>query len=167
MRLFIASPVRLYRYEALRKAFSPFIAGKWVETHNLHLTWIFLGDTHAIKEAVAKLRNTPLLLKEPLVLRGTETFGEPPRILYAKSDAPPLYAQAEALQTAGFRFTRFSPHVTLCRIKAIRDANALKSAHKRFETTLLGEIAPRITLYKSTLTPQGPHYTPLFTLQAP
>ena len=167
MRLFIASPVELYRYENIQEAFDSSIKGKWVKRHNTHLTWIFLGDTLSPNRAQACLREASVLLREPVTLRGLGTFGKPPHILYARSDASVLYKQAEALASVGFESARFKPHVTLCRIKTLYDKAAFVAQRKRFETTVIGTVIPRITLYRSTLTPQGPRYTPLFTIQAP
>ena len=44
MRLFIASPVILSHYDAIKNDLEGIVERKWVEEANLHLTWVFLGD---------------------------------------------------------------------------------------------------------------------------
>jgi len=167
MRLFIASPVTLTDYARIRHAFGSAIRGKWVEERNAHLTWLFLGERDDIDAVKAHFARIAPVLHTPAPLAGLGTFGAPLRILYARSDDARLEAQANAVADAGFTMERFTPHVTLCRIKAIGDPTAFKAAQHAFEETPLGEVQPRLVLYRSVLTPHGPRYTPLATLPTP
>jgi len=167
MRLFIASPAVITDYTHIRRRFDDAVRGKWVEEHNVHLTWLFLGECRNVDSIIRRFMRITPVLTTPVSFCGLGTFGAPPRILYAKSADARLFAQAEALETAGFSLPRFTPHVTLCRIKAITDPSAFKAAQHAFEKTPLGEIRPRLVLYQSLLTPHGPRYTPLATLPAP
>ena len=167
MRLFIASPAVITDYAQLRHRFGDTLAGKWVEAHNLHLTWLFLGECNDVDALVTRFLRIKPILDTPVSLTDLKTFGAPPRILYAESTDKRLFTQAEAIETAGFSLPRFTPHVTLCRIKRIPNRQAFKKAKDSLKEALAGEIAPRIVLYRSTLTPKGPIYTPLATLPAP
>ena len=151
MRLFLASPVRLFDYTALRNDFSDVLEGKWVEEESLHLTWVFLGDKPAAGPWIEKLRNlTPL--EKPVPLQKLGSFGRPPRIFHAKTEDPALYVKARQFRGAGFELRRFTPHVTLCRIKKIHDWRRYKELLKAYEEKILGEISEEIILYESILT---------------
>jgi len=157
MRLFIASPVILYDYTALRAEFSDVLEGKWVEEENLHLTWIFLGDEMPPEPAETKMRILTPLDGEASIA-GIGTFGRPPRILFLKSHEKKLYDKAREFRKAGFDLTRFKPHATICRIKKIRDYRRFKALKKSYKEKILGEILPEITLYESVLTEERAYY---------
>ncbi len=151
MRLFIASPAKLYDYTGLRKEFSEVLEGTWVQEESLHLTWVFLGEEPAAGPWIEKLRNlTPP--KKPVPLRKLGSFGRPPRVFHAKAEDPDLYAKARQFRESGFELHRFTPHVTLCRIKRIRDWRRYKELLKAYEEKILGEISEEIILYESILT---------------
>ena len=157
MRLFIASPVILHDYTALRADFSEVLEGKWVEEENLHLTWIFLGDrpsSGAILERMAGLSSLP----HTVPLSGVGSFGRPPRIFHAQSREKLLYDKASEFREAGFTLYRFTPHVTLCRIKRVHDYRRFKALKKSYREKILGEIVPEITLYESVLTKERAYY---------
>jgi len=157
MRLFIASPVILYDYTALREDFSEVLDGKWVEEENLHLTWVFLGNESSPDPTREKMRIlTPLSSESPLA--GIGTFGRPPRILFTRSDEKILYDKAKEFREAGFDLTRFKPHATICRIKKIHDYKGFKELKKSYREKMLGEILPEITLYESVLTKERAYY---------
>ncbi|WP_236618753.1 DUF2905 family protein [Lebetimonas sp. JH292] len=44
LRLFIATPIKLPIYQAIKNDFKDVIDGKWVEGWNLHLTHKFIGE---------------------------------------------------------------------------------------------------------------------------
>jgi len=160
MRLFIASPVILNDYSSIKQEFEGIIEGKWVEEENLHLTWVFLGEVeepHPIMEKLASI--APLPEEIPIARLGY--FGRPPRILFAKAESKVLYDKAKAFKEAGFDLYRFKPHITLCRIKQIRDYRAYKEVLKSYREKTLGSILPHIALYKSNLGKDGVQYTKL------
>ncbi|WP_292658622.1 RNA 2',3'-cyclic phosphodiesterase [Nitratifractor sp.] len=157
MRLFIASPVLLYDYTELQRDFCDVIEGKWVEEDKLHLTWIFLGEQPSASPWSEYLsRIAPLDC--PALLKGLGSFGRPPRIFHAKSKEPILYHKAMQMQRAGFNFYRFTPHVTLCRIKKITDWRGYKGLLETYREKIIGEIKTEITLYESSLCPDGTIY---------
>jgi len=157
MRLFIASPVRVDDYPALMADFSAILEGKWVEEENLHLTWIFLGTQNSPEPIIKKMRALPPL-QEAYPLTGLGTFDHPPRILFARSHERILYDRAREFRKRGFDLTRFTPHVTLCRIKKIRNYKRFKELKKDYEEKILGEIVPEIALYESVLTKERAYY---------
>ena len=157
MRLFIASPVILYDYTELRKDFSKVFEGRWVEETALHLTWIFLGEQESEDPWRERLRRlTPL--ECPALLKGLGSFGRPPRIFHAKAKEKILYRKAGQLRRAGFELYRFTPHVTLCRIKKITDWRGYKELLEKYREKIIGEVKTEIALYESDLCPDGAIY---------
>ena len=157
MRLFIASPVRLDDYTAIKEDFTDIIQGTWVEEHKLHLTWVFLSEHPTAQETIEKMTSLTKLQNEvPIAELGY--FGRPPRILFAKAEQTVLYEKAKEFKTAGFDLYRFKPHVTLCRISQIHDYKAYKEKMKTYRERLLGKVLPQIILYESKHTSRGLEY---------
>ena len=163
MRLFIASPVELFAYKKIREDFKDIIEGKWVEEENLHLTWVFLGELPSPVPVIEKLQQlTPL--EKHFEIASLGYFGRPPRVFFAKAEEKLLYEKAASFREAGFDLYRFKPHITLCRIKQIRNYRAFKELKHYYKERILGKILPQITLYESQLSKSGPAYQALFTL---
>ena len=162
MRLFIASPVILSHYDALKNDFEGIIEGKWVEEENLHLTWVFLGDVADPRSVIEKLQNI-LPLESEITVSSLGFFGHPPRILFAKAEEEvQLYTKAKEFKEANFDLYRFKPHITLCRIKTIHNYKAYKEKMKTYHHKVLGVIEPKIILYESVLTQNGLQYKSLY-----
>ena len=163
MRLFIASPVILYDYTALQNNFSDVMVGRWVVEEQLHLTWIFLGEQESVEPWRMRLcRITPL--ECPVLLKGVGNFGHPPRIFHANTREKRLYHKAAQMRNAGFDFYRFSPHVTLCRIKKITDWRGYKKLLEKYREKVIGEVKEEITLYESDLCSDGAVYKKIKTI---
>jgi len=166
MRLFIASPATIHDIDAIRSDIAPTVRGRWTASDLWHLTWYFIGESDDAQPYIRRLRGIPLRFERPIPLNRLATFGKPPHILYATGRFEQFEAQAEALAQAGLLTDRFTPHVTLCRIKAIEDAQALQRELRRPRAAPLGYVLPQLVLYRSVLTPQGARYQALFTHQA-
>jgi len=164
MRLFIASPVILDDYASIKEDFEDIIEGKWVEEQNLHLTWVFLGDVKNEQPIIEKLQEISTL-ETHVEVKELGYFGRPPRVFFAKSEEKILYDKAKEFRGSGFDLYRFKPHMTLCRIKNIIDYKAYKEKLKTYREKPLGLILPEITLYESTLSPMGAHYSCRYTLK--
>lgn len=70
--------------------------------------------------------------------------------------------QVQVAQELGKGDERFHPHVTLARVKSVKDPAGVETflvAHKK--TAFGSFVADRLTLYESRLTPMGPQYVPL------
>ena len=161
MRLFIASPVTLDDYAQIQKDLGPFIEGRWTAEENLHLTWLFLGEQKDPAPVIERLQ-TIHPLERSVDIADLGYFGKPPRILYGRADSTQLYDKANELRKAGFDLYRFKPHITLCRIKKIRDYRAYKEFIRYYRGITLGTVLPQIALYQSTLSPEGASYTQLY-----
>ena len=163
MRLFIASPVILENYAAIKEDFADIIEGTWVEEEKLHMTWVFLSEHPTANDTIEKM--APLTnLENEVEVAELGYFGRPPRVFFAKAEQKTLYEKAREFKKAGFNLYRFKPHITLCRIKAIHDYKAYKEKIKAYKEKKLGIILPRITLYESKRTSRGLEYQAIYTL---
>jgi len=57
----------------------------------------------------------------------------------------------------------FSPHLTICRVKFVRDRQSLFDVIAKHSNTYFGkQYVDKISLKKSTLTPKGPIYSDIW-----
>ncbi len=153
MRLFIATPVTLPIYGAIKKDLEKYIDGKWVEGWNLHLTHKFIGEDEPEKYQI------PLEIpNEKIKINGIGMFGN--KILYLKADI-----EEEVNKEINEKFNLindkpFKPHITLCRIKNIKDKKFFDELKKWEDINI--EVPFEVYLYKSTLTKKGPIYEKIY-----
>lgn len=144
---------------------------KWVEEHNIHITLKFFGDTEErkipqISAILAELasRTTRFTFR----LSKTGIFGSryAPRVIWTGIDPyEPMTALMKAvhedLRKAGFEPDRQNqvPHLTLGRVKEIRDREMFGRAMDQFSGLESQLIDSReIILYESILRREGPEY---------
>ncbi|HUS93363.1 MAG TPA: RNA 2',3'-cyclic phosphodiesterase [Phycisphaerae bacterium] len=144
-----------------------------VAPENLHVTVKFLGDVAeadapAVCRAVAEAAGKVAAFE--FDVRGLRCVppGRGARMIWGGVDEPTgrmaaMFEQLEAaLEPRGFprEGRRFQPHVTLARIKSVRDPAALKAATDARAAEHFGaQRADQVTVYRSELTPRGPIYT--------
>lgn len=150
---------------------------KWVEEQNLHLTLQFLGSVDAQKTVSLTGNMQNALDGFPafcLRLGGLGFFpnARRPRVFWAgiTGDLPSLKRLHEHVQKAnllsGFpaEERKFSPHLTLARLRSNRGLNALLKAVEELGESAadLGELnVTSVDLMKSELSRRGPTYTVL------
>ena len=150
----------------------------WVETGNMHITLSFLGDTdeNLIPEIVQVIRNTADQFQPfEMVLRSFGVFKNlsDPRVLWFGCEAPETLTLIkkmldEHLLPLGFEpeNRHFAPHLTLGRVKAVRQLNQLTQLITLYkDAEIQKQQTDRIVFYESRLTPQGAVYTPIETFQ--
>lgn len=178
MRCFIAIDIS----ESLKKSVNDCISQlkplsrdvRWVVPANLHLTLKFLGEVPeagvpqllAVLEPVAQVSD-PFELS----ITGTGAFPDErrPTILWVGVRAPAalraLYLRVEdAMAALGFpkEQRRFSPHLTIGRVKGRHGMPELMSRFRTFQNAFFGSIEVReIVLMQSILKPSGPEYARL------
>ena len=145
---------------------------KWVEKNNLHLTMKFLGDISSEQTELLKL-----ILKEitsrysPFIIKLSSNIGifptyRMPRIIWTgiKEGANQLHELYNSIETMLYKegFPRetkdFSSHITIGRVKYIKDKDNFIQILKRIEINNLSQEVKSIDLMGSKLTPNGPIY---------
>ena len=179
MRLFFAvpvsGPVREIVSERIRRFPVSDPPWRWIDPGNYHLTMKFLGE-------VEEDRIPGLCEAARLAVSGVEPFriafgpfgGFPavsrPRVLFfgITEGADRLAALAvkleDELQKMGFGRERkpFRAHLTLARIKFIRDHESLGDLLREYsETVFQQDRIEELIYYESILRPEGPEYIPL------
>ena len=145
---------------------------KWVEKNNLHLTMKFLGyisleQTELIKSELKEIASR----YSPFIIRSSSNIGvfptyKMPRIIWVGikegiSELKELYNSIEnKLSNKGFPRENkdFSGHITIGRVKFIRDKTNFIQILKRIEVNNFTQEAGSIDLMESKLTPSGPIY---------
>jgi 2'-5' RNA ligase len=165
MRLFLGLPIPPELAQALtrRTRVIELPKGRWTVPENLHLTLVFLGEVSEptlppIEQELSKLNFAPFQLK----LTSLNTF---PRagVLVAELEParPLLHLQAivaASMARCGFppEDHPYHPHITLARFHGTLRLN--QSQHTLPPSLQRGFPADTVNLYRSNLTPTGPHY---------
>jgi len=183
-RIFIAMKVNpgesLLRIQSSLKAVLGGERINWTDPSNIHLTLAFLGDT---EEDLIKV--VSIMLKQKctgfgefsFILKGSGVFKNysDPRVIWIgiENNEKLMKLNDEiktGLKDAGFRLEDrpFRPHITLGRIKSIRNTDFLRSSLEKHEDAFIQEVPVReVILFESILKPSGPEYRPegKFSLQ--
>jgi RNA 2',3'-cyclic 3'-phosphodiesterase len=152
----------------------------WVPEGRLHITTNFLGDTEEdllplmVKNFEESLISMPAF---ELVIRSFGLFRNlhDPRVIWLGCDPCSVLQQIknrldQVLTGLGFKpeSRDFSPHLTLGRIKNMRQVNQLAQLIALFKDVVFQkQWIDHVVYYESKLTPAGPEYLPIknFNLQ--
>lgn len=177
MRLFIAvelpSSIQSKLAEKIEIFKNPKDKITWVQPQNIHLTLKFLGDVSEEKVAQIKdaISSASLLFKpNACIIKGFGVFPDTrnPRVFWAgiTDGADEIKGIAKELENRlekmGFPAEKrdFVPHLTLGRIKFIKDAKYFDGLLENHKDDLIADAVVRnILLVKSTLTQGGSIYT--------
>ncbi len=149
-----------------------FIQQNIVAPELIHLSLKFLGDLSVSKvnEILGKMRSAVEgVAPFDMTFKGLGAFPKPdnPRVIWIGVIAPEtldIIAKRieEGCTDLGFKKEDrpFSPHITLSRVKVVRDRQGLPEVFKNFQDTEFGKVhVEAIRLKKSILGPKGPIYT--------
>lgn len=163
--------------EHLLKMFSSLKSGlsrdsiKWTSSDNIHITIAFLGDTgeeviQVIREMLrSKCGNTGTF---EIVLKGAGVFKSltDPRIIWTGIEPSAKLAELNRIIVSGLKNAGvileerpFRPHLTLGRIKILKDNNSLSALLDKYKDVVLQSVfVDEIILYESILLQTGPVY---------
>lgn len=175
MRLFIAFPLESSVADQLGRIIVALKQKeadvKWVVPKNIHMTACFLGDTDQSKvEAVNKVIDEIASQHKQVATYIDAVGGFPsldkPRVIWAGMSAgsEPLATATTALvgkiRRHGFSLDDkpFKPHLTLGRVREGGKFGELSEYLKTYTFAPIPIRFDRLTLFESTLTPQGPIY---------
>ena len=146
---------------------------KWSRLANLHITTKFIGDwpEERLDELAGALGSVPKPGAIPVSVRGLGWFPNPraPRVFWAGIEAGDGLLRL-ARDTDGrtrelgipAERKRYSPHLTLARVKGPADLSVLRGAIEAIEPAEFGSFtAEKFFLYQSELRPEGSSYTKL------
>lgn len=149
-------------------------AVKWVEPDNLHLTLKFLGDipvedAEQLKEKFCETVSKFQPFKIGLHGLGFFKSKGQPRVLFVNiENLEPLkeiFTEIEVLAAAhGFEpeMRKFKPHLTLARIKYLKNKKLFYGEVENYLDTYFQEVeVSEMIFYQSILKPAGPEYRPL------
>jgi RNA 2',3'-cyclic 3'-phosphodiesterase len=165
------------RLVSLQENFAKITTGvKWVEPQNLHITLLFLGEVEdreipAVCRAVEEVAQS--LGSFSMSVEGAGCFpnARRPNTLWVSVGAgvqetcklhdalePPLMA----LGCYRREERKFTPHVTLGRIRSVQAPTGFAQALAKYQTWKAGDVTIRdVHVMSSELTPTGPVYTVL------
>ena len=174
-RLFVAvkihpSPELLQVYYGLKKDLA-LEKIKWVEENNLHLTLKFLGNTYSsLMDTIIETLEVVASETSPfeMDIRNPGIFGSRynPRVIWLGIEKSPQLTDLadkvlDGLDKAGFPRDRqnFVPHLTIGRIKHIREKKHLKNTIEKYQGKPLQKVLIKeFYLYESILMREGPVY---------
>jgi len=147
----------------------------WVRKDQMHLTLAFLGDTEEdiIPDMVAEIETAVTSYPSfKLTLAGLGIFRNihDPRVIWVGCEAEKELHRIKVdtdkvLSSFGFETEDrpFSPHLTLGRIKFLRQPNHLSQLIGMYKDTVFqSENIRQVVLFESRLTTDGPEYIPVF-----
>lgn len=147
---------------------------KWTSISNIHITLAFIGNTQeekisAISSELAK--SCEGFGKLNLKIKGSGVFKslDNPHVIWAgierSEELIKLYQSVKkTLNVCGVNLpdTPFRPHLTLGRIRKLKNINTLREIAEKYKETELQSVpVNEIVLYESILRPQGPLYLPV------
>jgi RNA 2',3'-cyclic 3'-phosphodiesterase len=147
---------------------------KWTNPGNIHITLSFLGDTEE-----EMIRAVSTMLKEKcegfgkfeLIIKGSGVFKSlaEPRVIWTGIEPSPELVHLNELIKNGLKNTGiriedrpFNPHLTLGRIKSIKDKNVLKSVLDKYQNLEIQKtVIDEVILFESILLNTSPVYKPI------
>ena len=147
---------------------------RWMAGDRLHLTLKFLGDTEekAITDIESRLKKaTQNLSAFSITIRNAGVFKNfrDPRIIWLGIEPCNELLQLKIeienqMILSGFpaEERKFSPHLTVGRVKFLANKHALQQVIETFQEKVLHHfVVPEVIFYESILKKEGPEYIPL------
>lgn len=144
---------------------------KWVKPDNIHLTLKFLGSIEKetvdkIKEILSQIAQDIKSFKIKLSLPGAFPSPGRARVIWigveeGKESSRLANIIEERLAPLGIEkeSRAFHPHLTLARVKFLKDKSSVENAFTHLKVPQTEMTASKVTLFQSTLTREGAIYT--------
>ena len=172
MRLFIAVEMPEELNEKIREIKSKIQTKGLRLTRDNHITLKFLGEVpeHKVEDIAIRLKE---IVFSPIQIKTLHIDAFPnlnkPRIIHLKCDSPQLIELAKNISNKLKEYPDdkpFVPHITLARIKFLKDRLELKE--KIRDITIVQEefIIKSFCLKQSILKPEGPEYKNIEVFEA-
>ena len=145
--------------------------GKFTESENLHLTLKFLGEIEEDKIEKVKEKLEEIQFEEfDAKLGEIGIFSKKfIKIIWIKLDGKKILdlqkQMDDALKDLFVPEARFMSHVTIARVKNVKDRNALIEYIKRIKSKSAEFKIEEFFLKKSTLMPEGPIYEDILKIE--
>jgi 2'-5' RNA ligase len=149
---------------------------KAVAPENFHFTLMFLGEiTEAQVAEIQSVLSSISFAPIEITYAGVGAFPRPDaaRVVWVgvdKEGSRKLTELArkvvEAVEEVGYTPDKpFSPHLTIFRVKSTQTVN-VTALVKKYDGVFASDTVDRVHLKKSDLTPTGPIYSNVYTIQA-
>lgn len=174
----VAEPPIIERVSSLQREFMGLDASlRPVDPASLHVTLQFLGEVRAGQiGAIADELSSVVFRPFRLILRGLGYFpgGGRVNVIWIGAEDPEGVLSSvqrgvsSRLSKLGFRPDKeFSSHITILRVKSVRDKPRLLALVEKNRNIEIGEVRlEKLKLKKSVLTPTGPIYSDLHVVEA-
>ena len=162
MRLFLGIPINVSSdLIPFINQFHGLVKGKFVEPENLHITLHFFGNANPT-QIIPKLQISHPKFNYTISKYGSFPSVRNPRVLWFGTDAPEFFKIYDTVKFAfNIQNSCFVPHITFCRVKSILNKRAL--INKLQSKINIMDVASKVVLFSSTLTPNGPIYKEVHT----
>ena len=180
LRTFIAFPIGeslVEKIASLQGELKPLkLDAKMVDPKKIHLTLKFLGDTsiaslEEIRKTVEDIAKRHAPFSVLIDSFGTFPNSRSPRVLWVgcKEESLEASALAEELDRELSPFgvetekRKFSPHLTLARLRSLKNEKRFAAFAESYTLPWQETLSCQTLIhYKSTLTPQGAFYEPIY-----
>jgi len=156
-RYFIGTFATIENYKSLKYEFGNTFKGKWVKEKDLHIALKFLGEVKNPDLVIEKLKKINYPKKQIIVFKRLKLFKK--KILSLRSSNKTLYKLQnkieESLQGDFQKEKNFKPHITIMRVKRIKDIE-YKEKFKTLDTS--AKIKLKMCLIESKLDKDGVRY---------
>jgi RNA 2',3'-cyclic 3'-phosphodiesterase len=151
-------------------------AGKFTEVENLHLTLKFLGEIsegeiEKVKEELKQVKFKEFEARLGEIGVFSSKYSSYIRVIWIKLDGKGIFSLQKEIDKALDKLfpveQRFMSHITIARVKNMKDKRALLEYIKKIKISEIKFKVDKFFLKKSELLPEGPIYEDLaeYTLE--
>jgi 2'-5' RNA ligase len=148
---------------------------RWINTDHMHITLAFLGDTAdgTVERVISMLETNCMGFGEVNFkisrLGVFKNIGDP-RVIWAGIESDDKFENLFKMIKGGLgsieiaiEERQFKPHLTLGRVKRLKNRSTLERMIGQFSETIFQEVSvSEVVFYESILKQSGPEYLPLY-----